>query len=44
VAAAQAGGDAILTTFGRDDVRLDERLLTVNAHGERVDVRLSASR
>ncbi|MFN8635420.1 MAG: patatin-like phospholipase family protein [Chloroflexota bacterium] len=42
VAAARAGGDAVLTAFGRADARMDETLLAVTTRGEPVDVALGA--
>jgi predicted patatin/cPLA2 family phospholipase len=42
IAAARAGGHAVLSTFGRGDVRLNEQLLAVNVHGSRIDVRLAS--
>jgi predicted patatin/cPLA2 family phospholipase len=39
VAAARAGGDAALATFGRGDARLDEQLLPVDARGAPIEVR-----
>jgi predicted patatin/cPLA2 family phospholipase len=44
IAAARAGGQAVLSAFGRPDARLDERLVTVDARGNRIDVRLAARR
>jgi hypothetical protein len=42
-AAARAGGDAVLASFGRNDARLNEQLLPVNAHGHPVVVRLGGA-
>jgi predicted patatin/cPLA2 family phospholipase len=39
MAAARAGGHAVLSAFGRGDARLDEQLVAVNARGSRIDVR-----
>jgi predicted patatin/cPLA2 family phospholipase len=39
IAAARAGGHAVLSAFGRGDARLDEQLVPVNAQGSRIDVR-----
>jgi predicted patatin/cPLA2 family phospholipase len=40
VAAARAGGDAVLSAFGRGDARLSQHLLAENVHGQSVDVRI----
>jgi len=40
VAAARAGGDAILAAFGRSDARLNAHLLAENVQGHVVDVRI----
>lgn len=39
-AAARAGGEAVLATFGRSEVRLNELLLPIDAHGHPLDVAL----
>jgi hypothetical protein len=41
LAAARAGGDAVLSAFGRGDSRLSEQLLAVNVQGNSIDVRLA---
>lgn len=43
VAAARAGGDAILAELGRPDVRFNAALLPEDAHGRIVDVRLGTT-
>jgi predicted patatin/cPLA2 family phospholipase len=43
IAAARAGGDAILAAFGRPDVRLNAQLLAENVQGCIVDVRIGAA-
>lgn len=40
IAAARAGGQAVLSAFGRPDVLLDERLVAVDAQGMPIEVRL----
>lgn len=40
IAAARAGGQAVLSAFGRSDARLSEQLLTVDRRGNTIDVRL----
>lgn len=42
-AAARAGGDAVLTSFGRGDARLNEQLLPVDGYGRPVSVRLAGT-
>ena len=44
VAAARAGGQAVLAAFGRPDARLNEQLVPVDGQGNRIDVRLTAQR
>jgi hypothetical protein len=43
VAAARAGGDAVLAAFGRDDAHLNEQLVAENAQGSRIEVRLAGA-
>lgn len=40
IAAARAGGDAVLAAFGRADSRMTHQLLPVNQHGHHINVRL----
>lgn len=40
IAAARAGGHAVLSAFGRHDAHLNEQLMTVDARGNPIDVRL----
>ena len=40
IAAARAGGQAVLSAFGRADARLNEQLAVVDGQGRRIDVRL----
>jgi predicted patatin/cPLA2 family phospholipase len=42
IAAARAGGQAVLSAFGRADARLNEQLVAVDAQGRALDVRLTA--
>jgi hypothetical protein len=42
IAAARAGGQAVLAAFGHPHARLNERLVTVNAQGSPLDVRLTS--
>lgn len=44
VAAARAGGQAVLSAFGWPNARLNEQLVPVDARGNRIDVRLTAQR
>jgi predicted patatin/cPLA2 family phospholipase len=44
IAAARAGGQAVFSAFGRQDARLNEQLMAVNARGARIDVRLAGGR
>jgi predicted patatin/cPLA2 family phospholipase len=41
IAAAQAGGHAVLHTFGRGDARLDHQLMVTDGLGNRIDARLT---
>jgi predicted patatin/cPLA2 family phospholipase len=43
LAAAQAGGQAVLTAFGRSDAHLNAQMDVVDARGNRLDVRLGTS-
>ena len=40
IAAARAGGHAVFSAFGRHDAHLNEQLMTVDARGNPIDVRL----
>ncbi len=42
-AAARAGGDAVLAAFGRHDIRMNEHLRPVNAHGHLASIRLDGA-
>jgi predicted patatin/cPLA2 family phospholipase len=42
-AAARAGGDAVLASFGRSDARLNEQLFPVDAHGHPLAVRIDGA-
>ena len=44
VAAARAGGQAVLAAFGYGDARLDEQLMPVDAQGRPLDVGLTSRR
>jgi predicted patatin/cPLA2 family phospholipase len=43
IAAAQAGGHAVLSAFGRGDVRLDRELMVTDGRGHRINVHLNGT-